>query len=229
MRARKQIVVNHPVARDQGLLIETVADETVIYDLETKQAHCLKALAAAAFAYADGKNTTAEIAELASYRLGHAVTETEVADAISQLGDCGLLDTSLVIHNGSHGISRRDAVKRIGAVAGAVAAAPLITSIIAPTAAMAGNSVIPTGCTGCGQNKDCASNHCCQTVSGKQCNETCCVGQDNSCHLTTVGTVNTCTVSLSGCPCVCGSPGCSPTPDGTCCPAGSTVCCTVGP
>jgi hypothetical protein len=224
MRARKQIVVNHPVARDQGLLIETVADETVIYDLETKQAHCLKALAAAAFAYADGKNTAAEIAELASYRLGHAVTETEVAEAISQLGDCGLLDTSLVIHNGSNGISRRDAVKRIGAVAGAVAAAPLITSIIAPTAAMAGNSVLPTGCTGCGQNKDCASNHCCQTVSGKQCLFSCCVGQDNSCH---IDASNNCTVVLNpGCPCKCGDPGCSPTPDGTCCPTGSQVCCT---
>jgi hypothetical protein len=220
MRSRKQIVVSHPAARDQGLLIESVGDETVIYDLETKQAHCLKALAAAAFTYADGKNTAADIAELASYRLGQPVTEAEVEDAISQLGDCGLLDTALVIHDG---LSRREAVKRIGAIAGAVAAAPLITSIIAPTAAMAGNSVIPTGCTGCGQNKDCASNHCCQTVAGKQCLFSCCVGQDNSCHISTAGD---CTVQLAGCPCLCGAPGCSPTPDGTCCPPGSTVCCT---
>lgn len=222
MRSRKQTVINHPVARQEGILVESVGDETVLYDVRTKEAHCLKALAAATYAYADGRNTTADIAELASYRLGHPVTEAEVADAISQLGDCGLLDTTLVIREG---ISRRDAVKRIGAVAGAVAAAPLITSIVAPTAAMAGNSVIPTGCTGCGQNKDCASNHCCQTVAGKQCNESCCVGTDNSCHLDT--TTNVCTVQLSNCPCVCGTPGCSPTPDGTCCPNGSNVCCTT--
>jgi hypothetical protein len=218
-------VIERPVARGEGLLVEAVGDETVIYDLGTKEAHCLKPLAAAVFMYADGQNTAAEIAELAAYRLGSPVSEADTSDALTQLGGAGLLDGPLVVQDG---VSRRDALRRMATVAGVAAAAPLITSIVAPSVALAGASKIPAGCTGCGQNKDCASNHCCQTVAGKSCNESCCVGTDNSCHLTSSGSVNTCTVQLSGgCPCVCGTSGCSPTPDGTCCPQGSSVCCTT--
>ena len=69
----------------EGLLVETLGDETVIYDLESKEAHCLKELAAVAFAYADGINSSADIAELAGYRLGRPVTEDEVGDSLAQL------------------------------------------------------------------------------------------------------------------------------------------------
>lgn len=222
LRARTQTVIERPIARGDGLLIESVGDETVVYDLGTKEAHCLKPLAAAVFTYADGKNTAAEIAELTSYRLDRAVTPAEVADAIAQLGTTGLLETPLLVHDG---ISRRDALRRMAAVAGVAGATPLIISIMAPAAALAGASQIPTGCSGCGQNKDCLSGHCCQSVAGKSCSETCCVGADNSCHL--VG--STCTVVLSGqgCPCKCGAAGCAPTPDGTCCPPGSDICCST--
>lgn len=220
MRSSKRATVSRPVARSEGLHIESVGDETVVYDTESKEAHCLKPLAAAVFAYADGNHTAVEIAELAAVRLAAEIDESDVASAVDQLEQSGLLDAPLLVRDG---VSRREMIRRVS-WAGAIVAGstPLITSIVAPTAAMAAASTIPTGCTGCGQNKDCASNHCCQSVSGKSCDQSCCVGMDNSCHISSGGV---CTVVLSTCPCICGAPGCN-LPKGQCCPPPSTVCCT---
>ena len=91
-RVRKQTAITRPVARAEGLLVESVGEETVVYDLDTKEAHCLKSLAAAVFMYADGTKTASDIAELAAYRMGTPVTEAEVKDAFAQLESCALLD-----------------------------------------------------------------------------------------------------------------------------------------
>ncbi|HEX3801318.1 MAG TPA: hypothetical protein VHV75_00615 [Solirubrobacteraceae bacterium] len=126
--ASKQTVITRPVARSERVLVETVGNETVIYDQDTQVAHALKPLAAAVHMYANGDNTAAEIAELASYRLETPVTEAEVAEAITQLSELNLLDTPEL---GRNGFSRRDALKVFGAVgAGTV----LVSSVAAPFA-----------------------------------------------------------------------------------------------
>src|SRR3954453_368269 len=86
-----------PAARSDGLLIEPVGDETVIYDTDSKQAHCLKPLAAIVFSCCDGQATAAEIAATAHRRLGEKVSEADVADAVAQLESLGLLRTALVV------------------------------------------------------------------------------------------------------------------------------------
>jgi hypothetical protein len=85
VRVRKQTAIARPIARTEGLLIESVGEETVVYDLDTKEAHCLKALAATVFMYADGARTAADIAELSSYRLETSVSDADVKDAVKQL------------------------------------------------------------------------------------------------------------------------------------------------
>jgi hypothetical protein len=132
MATDKHTVITRPLARSGRLVVETVGDEAVIFDLDTRTSHALKPLAAAVFAYADGKNTAAEIAELASYRLATTVTEAEVASAITQLDEKALLDSpQLELEDSRGGISRRDALKAFAAVgAGAV----LISSVAAPAA-----------------------------------------------------------------------------------------------
>jgi hypothetical protein len=201
LKITKQITISRPVARSEGLLVESVGDEIVVYDLATKEAHCLKALAATLFEYADGRRTTSDIAELASHRLGTPVSESDVSDAVGQLEHAGLLEVPLLVRDGNgngNGVSRREAMRRIGfAGAAAVAATPLVTSIAAPTARAAAVSGLPIGCP-CGKNPDCVSNHCCQTNAGKSCNQQCCVGGNNSCH-------------IISCTCVGG-----PTPGATC-------------
>lgn len=197
---------NLPARRTEGLLIESIGDEVVVYDLESKEAHCLKALAAITFTEADGRSSVSEVAALAAERLGHPVSETEVVEAITQLQGRSLLEEILPVRDG---LSRREAVKRT-AFAGAVAfAAPLITSIVAPTAAMAASG-IPSGCfcggvataDGCknGDNHKCQSQHCCQPDSGKDCNQCKCVSNSNNCSFTSTGGCNVEPAPVGGCP-----------------------------
>jgi hypothetical protein len=232
MGSKKLTLVSRPMARAEGLLIEPVGDETVVYDLQSKEAHCLKSLAAVVFAHADGHNTTADIAELASYRLGSPVTESQVGEVIDQLEQRALLDVPLAIRDG---LSRRQAVKRIAGVAGAAAATPLIASIIAPAAASASSLVPIGGCCGNSATSNCTGlnntcqpaagtqdGHCCQNVSSKDCNQCKCVGDKNAC-----GTAF-CSGPAAGCSPVPGQTGtpcgsntngkcCYPTPEGSCC------------
>jgi hypothetical protein len=235
-----------PAARSDELLIQPVGDETVIYDKVSKEAHCLKPLAAVVFDHSDGQATVGEIALIAAQRLGEEVRDADVSEAVAQLESLGLLDTVLIVRSGDrlagsngNGVSRRDMIRRVGfAGAGAAVATTLVTSIF-PAGALAASG-LPTGCTGCGQNKDCNSGHCCQTSPGKQCNLSCCVGANNSCHITNGTCVGG---SANGQPCTglptdCPGGAChgnctvltSDTGCGFCpcsnCPTGSTACCS---
>lgn len=134
MAFSKKSVIMHPCARSERLLIENIDDETVIYDEESKTAHALKPLAAAVFLYADGKNSLGEIAELASYRLGTAVSEAQISEAVTELDECALLDVPEL----EDGVSRRDALKRFGAVGVAAGAGTMLISSIAAPVAFAG-------------------------------------------------------------------------------------------
>jgi hypothetical protein len=203
------MIISRPLARADGLLVEPVGEEIVVYDLDSKEAHCLKPFAAVVFTWADGTNTIADIAELASHRLRRAVAEVEVNDAIAQLEQRGLLDPPV---GDGDGLSRREAVQRLAAVAGAAAATPLIASVVAPTSAMA-QTLIPTGnCCGsttagdncAGGNPSCASGHCCQNTGGKSCNQCKCVGAKNDCEIVANTAACTATSCAAGQECVTG-------------------------
>jgi hypothetical protein len=118
-----------PVARDEGLLVENVGDETVIYDDKTKEAHCLSPLAAVVFAHCNGRTSVERLATLAAERLDHSVEDADVMDALAQLEERELLAVPL-----RGGVSRRDMLRRSAAVTGGAALAPLITSVAAPPA-----------------------------------------------------------------------------------------------
>src|SRR5436305_9963595 len=103
MKNKEESMIQWPLARSEGLLVESVGDEIVVYDEETKEAHCLKALAATVFEYADGSRTTSDIAELAGRRLGTPVSEPNVSDAVAQLEHAGLLKVPLLVRDGNGG------------------------------------------------------------------------------------------------------------------------------
>jgi hypothetical protein len=141
-----------PVARDEGLLIEHVADEVVVYDTESKEAHCLSPLPAVVFTHSDGYRTVEQLAEVASVKLGETVSADRVMDAVAQLEERELL-------RAPGGISRRQMLRKSTIATGAVVAAPIISSVFAP-AAIAANSatcgplLCCPCCTGSGFNKD---------------------------------------------------------------------------
>lgn len=170
-----------PLARAEGLLVETIGDETVVYDLESKEAHCLKGLAAVAFAQADGINDLADIAELAGYRLSRPVTADEVGDSLAQLEEHGLVQAAPA--DRGNGLSRREALRTFAA---AGAGTVLITTVTAPLAAASGTSTCKAlggtykpacftgnapvsggdfyGCTPCSSSTQCGSGSVCCCV-----------------------------------------------------------------
>jgi hypothetical protein len=131
MGKSKHAAAGCPVARSENLLFTAVDDEAVIYDQQTKVAHALSPLAAAVYTYANGENTVAEIAELASYRLATQVSESDAQQAVEQLSALDLLE----IGEAGSGLTRRDTLKVFGAVG---AGAMLVSSVAAPFAMAAG-------------------------------------------------------------------------------------------
>jgi hypothetical protein len=118
-----------PLARsDEGLLVEPIGDETVIYDAESKEAHCLGPLAAVVFANCDGHTTIERLASLSAERLGEPVEVEDVLDALAQLEERELMAVPVTPRGGD--LSRRDLMRR----SAGVAAGALITTVVAPNA-----------------------------------------------------------------------------------------------
>ena len=77
--------MNHPEARQDGLLISKLADEVLVYDLQRDKALCLNGTAARVWERCDGRTSPAEMSRL----LG--IDETTVWFAVQKLGRGRLL------------------------------------------------------------------------------------------------------------------------------------------
>jgi hypothetical protein len=168
-----------PRARDEGLVVDRVGDELLVYDLERDKAHCLNESAALVFEHCDGERSVGELAEHLSARLGVAVDEQVVWRALQRLGDEHLLADPFSPPSGTQ-LSRRQVLQRIG-VAGAAAglALPAVKSIVVPTAAQA-QAVTPPACacsvgSECGAGGTCtcppACSCCCEIAGQRGCLE----------------------------------------------------------
>lgn len=131
-----------PTARTDGLLSEQVGLERVVYDSNNGAAHCLRPVAAAVFARSTGRNPVETIASLVSADLGETVDVEAVEDALAQLREHALLVSPDDAGPLRVTVSRRTMLRRTAAAGGAVAAAPLISSIVAPTAYAAVNTCV---------------------------------------------------------------------------------------
>lgn len=135
-----------PSARSEGLIVESLEDELLVYDSERDRAHSLNAVAATVWELSDGRREAAVLAETAAAKLGEPVSEAAVWRALSQLDERGLLVGALPRRMSGPEYSRRQALRRMGMIgASAAFAAPLVKSIVVPTAAQAGASCVPQG------------------------------------------------------------------------------------
>lgn len=150
-----------PLARKEGLLVEELPHEVLVYDSERHKAHCLNPTAALVWKHCDGRTSVSEMAHLLEKSLGTgAVDEDVVWCALNQLEKDHLLEEKLIWPVGAKPISRRELVRRLGI--GAAIAIPLVTSIIAPTAAYAGSP--GTSGTTCRSTGDCPGTMTCQNI-----------------------------------------------------------------
>lgn len=124
-----------PLARKEGLIIQQMPDEVLVYDTLRHKAHCLNKTAALVWQHCDGASSVSEIAEHLERELKTLVSEDVVYLALQQLGKDHLLEKRVTLPLAMHGLSRRELIKRVG-LATAVAL-PVVASIISPTAANA--------------------------------------------------------------------------------------------
>src|ERR1044071_8009158 len=147
-----------PAARQEGLIVQELSDEVLVYDQQRHKAHCLNQTAAIVWRQCDGQRGAQEVARRASAELGATVGEEMVWLAVEELGKRGLLKERQRL--GVGGASRREMMKRLGV--GAAVALPLVTTIIAPEAAEAANC-IPSG-QACTTGPQCCSLLCNSSV-----------------------------------------------------------------
>ena len=118
----------NPKARREGLLIEELPTELLVYDQKSHRAHCLNASAASVFRSADGSMSVAEIARAAGERLQAPFSEDLAWLALQELDKHDLLETPLPLV--PQGPTRRDVLSAGGAAAVLL---PLVLAMTAPT------------------------------------------------------------------------------------------------
>lgn len=134
-----------PVARKQGIVVQEMPEEVLIYDLDTNKAHCLNKTAAFVWKSCDGSNSIADITKSFESDFGTPVQEDLVWLAIEQLNDKNLLNESLTTN--FKGQTRREVIKKIGLAS--VIALPIVASLAAPSSVLATAScacVVPGDC-----------------------------------------------------------------------------------
>jgi hypothetical protein len=192
-----------PQSRTEGLIVEVIGDEAVVFDEESKEAHRLSPLASIVFARADGSTNVKDLAAIATERLGQTVDIAQVEAALALLEERGLMARS------SKKISRRAMLMKAGGVAAAAWATPIITSIMTPAYAQVSSP-----------DARCPRNQCASQQDGDVFCNTVGVPQEDSCEcedcskLTSLGIP--CPTPL---PCVPGVGGCTDTSkqlDGLC-------------
>ena len=150
-----------PEARKQGLLVQELSGEVLVYDRDRDKAHCLNSTAALVWKFCDGKTPVSQIASAIEEEIKAPVDEDVVWLGVEQLNKTNLLVERAARPGHKSGLSRREVMKRIGLAA--AVALPVVTSIIAPTAAQAANCISSGGACTTGAQ-------CCSTV----CNVTVC-------------------------------------------------------
>jgi hypothetical protein len=166
-----------PRARAEGLIIQELPDELLVYDLDRHRSHCLNRTAALVWRHCDGKTTVLEMTTLLQREFAEPFDEDVVWLALKRLQRARLLqDPADLPESGSS--SRRALMRRMAMVGGAA----LVASIPVPSARAAAASAGGTG-SPCTKNKDCISNHCCNLGIGNMiCTVNCgseCIGGCN--------------------------------------------------
>jgi Coenzyme PQQ synthesis protein D (PqqD) len=128
-----------PLSRTDNLVIRELDDETLVYDMERDEAHCLNHTAALVWQHCDGKTTAAQAARILQNQFDVKVDTDLVWLAVKQLKRFHLVEATTKTPS----VSRRDLVLRYAPAA--LALLPAILSITSPTPAQAATCGGPCG------------------------------------------------------------------------------------
>ena len=122
-----------PVAREKDILKQELNDEVLLYDLKTNQAYNLNNTSAAVWRSCSGKSSPQQIAD------DNKIPIEMVMYALDDLHSMNLLERGDLKDQEDKAASRR-AIIKMGLVLGI--GAPLITSLLAPSAMMAASGQV---------------------------------------------------------------------------------------
>ena len=163
-----------PRARTRAVVVETLADETLVYDLERHKAHCLNRTATLVWRACDGRTRVASAAARLERELGNANGVLLLWSALGQLSRARLLDDALVLPPRRAGYSRRAMIQALGLAGAASLLLPVVESIVSPVPAEAASCLTVAECTAlappaCNGQKICGSTTDCCVARGGNC------------------------------------------------------------
>jgi hypothetical protein len=133
----------NPVSRKSNVVESELEKELLIYDLVINKAFCLNQTSALAYRSADGTKTAAEISRAMSVKLKTRISEDLVWLALGELKKENLLENGDQLINPFADLTRREAIRRVGLAS--MVMLPVISSLIAPKAAMAASACAANG------------------------------------------------------------------------------------
>ena len=139
-----------PQARREGLIVQEVGDETIIYDEQSNHVHRLNQSAALVWRHCDGQRTVADLVGILQGVMSVPMTEDMVWLALGRLEKGHLLQGPLLRLEAVGQVTRRQILRKMAIVGGATLLVPVVQSMIAPTPAMA----MSFGCARQGQTYD---------------------------------------------------------------------------
>lgn len=165
---------NIPKARKDGLVIQELDGETLIYDLDTNRAVCLNQTSTLIWQNCDGTKTVSEISAFLANELNNPANEDLIWLALDQLKKENLIENSKELETKFEGVSRREVIRKIGL--GTMVALPIVTGLIAPMAVHAQSAcgtVTACSCNGdnpagtrCGQQQCSTGCTCVSNTAG---------------------------------------------------------------
>lgn len=145
-----------PLARTEGLVVQEMDGELLVYDMTTGKGHSLNPTSASVWKACDGSRTVGGLSALFDTHAGADHGEPVVLLALEQLQENRLLQDAVPL---GPVLSRRDVVRKIGLTS--LIALPMVATLAMPNSAMAQASAV----CGCNTPGDCLVQTSCPSTS----------------------------------------------------------------
>ena len=120
----------NPQAKTEGLVIQELPDELLVYDLEKNKAYDLNQTSALVWQNCDGKKSISEIAQVLEKTLNQKVPDELVWLSLAKLKKEDLVNFDEKSFADFSGMNRRELIKR--ATFASLVALPIVVSLVAP-------------------------------------------------------------------------------------------------